>query len=84
MYAVLRLIDVAEFRPRAPFRRTELLIAPPSARSWLSGSSPGVLVAVALSVLALLGRVARPHDPIQGFVPELAGCTTSTTTQTQQ
>ncbi len=34
---------------------------------------PGVLVAVGLSVLDLLRRVARPHDAIEGFVPELAG-----------
>ena len=34
---------------------------------------PGVLVAIGLSVLDLLRRVARPHDAIEGFVPDLAG-----------
>ena len=37
------------------------------------GVLPGVLVAIGLSVLDLLGRVARPHDAIEGFVPDLAG-----------
>jgi SulP family sulfate permease len=33
----------------------------------------GILVAIGLSVLDLLRRVARPHDAIEGFVPGLAG-----------
>ena len=33
----------------------------------------GVLVAVGLSMLDLLRRVARPHDAILGYVPGLAG-----------
>ena len=33
----------------------------------------GVLVAVGLSVVELLYRVARPHDAIEGLVPGLAG-----------
>src|SRR6266545_2149264 len=33
----------------------------------------GVLLAVALSVAEMLYRVARPHDAIQGLVPNLAG-----------
>ena len=33
----------------------------------------GVLVAVALSILDLLRRVARPHDGILGYVPGVAG-----------
>jgi MFS superfamily sulfate permease-like transporter len=32
-----------------------------------------VLVAVGLSVVELLSRVARPHDAVQGLVPGLAG-----------
>ncbi len=33
----------------------------------------GVLVAVALSILDLLRRVARPHDGVLGYVPGVAG-----------
>jgi SulP family sulfate permease len=32
-----------------------------------------VLVAVGLSILDLLRRVARPHDAVEGFVPDVAG-----------
>ena len=74
VYAAVRLIDVAEFRRLARFRRTEFLIALATAAAVLVvGVLPGVLVAIGLSVLALLGRVARPHDAVEGFVPDLAG-----------
>ena len=33
----------------------------------------GIAVAVALSILDLLRRIARPHDGILGYVPGLAG-----------
>jgi SulP family sulfate permease len=74
VYAALRLIDVAEFKRLARFRRTELLIAVATAVAVLVvGVLPGVLIAIGLSVLDLLRRVARPHDAIEGFVPGLAG-----------
>ncbi len=74
VYAALRLIDIAEFRRLAGFRRTEFLIALATTVAVLVvGVLPGVLVAIGLSVLDLLGRVARPHDAIEGFVPDLAG-----------
>jgi SulP family sulfate permease len=74
VYAALRLIDVPEFRRLAAFRRTELLIAlSTTAAVLVVGVLPGVLVAIGLSVLDLLGRVVRPHDAIEGFVPDLAG-----------
>ena len=74
VYAAVRLIDIPEFRRLAGFRRTEFAIALATAVAVLVvGVLPGVLVAIGLSVLALLGRVARPHDAIQGFVPDLAG-----------
>ena len=74
VYAALRLIDVAEFRRLAGFRLTELLIAVATTVAVLVvGVLPGVLVAIGLSVLDLLRRVARPHDAIEGFVPGLAG-----------
>jgi SulP family sulfate permease len=74
VYAAVRLIDVGEFRRLAGFRLTELLIALATTVAVLVvGVLPGVLVAIGLSVLALLGRVVRPHDAIEGFVPDLAG-----------
>jgi SulP family sulfate permease len=74
VYAALRLIDVAEFRRLGRFRRTEMYIALATAAAVLVvGVLPGVLVAIGLSVLDLLRRVARPHDAIEGFVPGLAG-----------
>ena len=74
VYAALRLIDVGEFRRLAGFRRTEFGIAVGTTVAVLGvGVLPGVLVAIALSVLDLLRRVTRPHDAIEGFVPDLAG-----------
>jgi high affinity sulfate transporter 1 len=74
VYAALRLIDVAEFRRFARFRRSELAIALVTTAAVLAvGVLNGVLVAVAISILDLLRKVSRPHDGILGFVPGLAG-----------
>jgi SulP family sulfate permease len=73
VYAALRLIDVAEFRRFARFRRSELTLAVATTVAVLGvGVLYGVLVAVGLSILDLLRRVSRPHDGILGFVPGLA------------
>lgn len=74
VYAALLLIDVAEFKRLARFRRSELFLALATtvAVLWV-GVLYGVLVAIALSILDLLRRVARPHDAILGFVPGVAG-----------
>ena len=74
VYAALRLIDIAGFRRLASFRRSELILALLTAAAVLSlGVLYGVLAAVALSILDLLRRVARPHDSVLGFVPGVAG-----------
>ena len=74
VYAALRLIDTAEFRRLARFRRSELLLALAALGGVLAfGILYGVLLAVGLSVADLLARVARPHDAILGRVPGLAG-----------
>jgi sulfate permease, SulP family len=74
IYAALRLIDLPEFRRFATFRRSELVLALATTLSvLLLGVLYGVLAAIALSILDLLRRVARPHDGILGFVPDLAG-----------
>ena len=74
VYAALRLIEVAEFRRIAAFRRSELWLAVATAVGVIAlDVLSGVLVAVALSVLDVLRRVARPHDGILGYVPGIAG-----------
>ena len=74
VYAALRLVDVPEFKRLGRFRRSELILAlATTAAVLVFGVLYGVLVAIALSILDLLRRVARPHDAVQGFVPGVAG-----------
>jgi sulfate permease, SulP family len=73
VFAALRLIDLAEFRRFARFRRSELALALLTTVAVLVLVLYGVLVAVGMSILDLLRRVSRPHDGILGFVPGLAG-----------
>ncbi|NNH68724.1 sulfate permease [Nocardia uniformis] len=74
VYAALRLIDLPEFRRIAHFRRSELVLALSTTLAVLVfGVLYGVGIAVALSILDLLRRVARGHDAIQAFVPGMAG-----------
>lgn len=74
VYAALRLIELSEFRRIASFRRSELLLALATTVGVVAlDVLYGVLVAVALSVLDVLRRVARPHDGILGYVPGIAG-----------
>jgi len=74
IYAALRLINIAEFRRIARFRRSELVLAIATVVGVLAaGILYGVLIAVGLSVLDMLRRVARPHDGILGYVPGVHG-----------
>jgi len=74
VYAGLRLVDVREFARIARYRRTELLIALATACGVLVlGVLQGVLVAVSLSLMDVIRRVARPHDAVEGLVPGVAG-----------
>jgi SulP family sulfate permease len=74
VYAGLRLVDVAEFVRIARYRRTELVIALATALGVLVlGVLEGVLVAVSLSLVDVFRRVARPHDAVEGLVPDVAG-----------
>jgi SulP family sulfate permease len=73
-YAATRLVDVPELVRFARFRRSELLLAlATTAGVLVLGVLLGIVVAIALSVLDLLRRVARPHDAVEGLVPGLAG-----------
>jgi high affinity sulfate transporter 1 len=74
IWAATRLIDIREFRRIARFRRSELLLALATTTAVLAVDILyGVLIAVALSILDLLRRVARPHDGILGYAPGVAG-----------
>ncbi|MDR3661341.1 MAG: SulP family inorganic anion transporter [Mycobacterium sp.] len=74
IYAAIRMIDVAEYRRLARFRRSELVLACATTVAVLGlGVLNGVLVAVGLSILDLLRRIAHAHDSVLGFVPGVAG-----------
>ncbi|TCC50784.1 sulfate permease [Kribbella capetownensis] len=74
VFAALRLIELAEFRRIANFRTSEFLLAVATTVGVIAlDVLYGVLVAVALSVIDVLRRVARPHDGILGYVPGIAG-----------
>ena len=74
VYAAIRLIDVAEFRRLWAFRRREFLLAIfATAGVLLFDILYGVLAAVAISVVELLTRVARPHAAVLGQSPDVAG-----------
>ncbi|MCK2218601.1 sulfate permease [Actinomadura sp. ATCC 31491] len=74
VYAATRLVEPAEFRRLARFRRAELLLALGALAGVLVFDILyGILLAVALSVAEMLARVARPHDAVLGLVPDLAG-----------
>lgn len=73
-YAAVRLVDVREMRRIFHYRRTELLVTVATTLAvLLLGVLPGIAVAVGLSILELLGRVARPHDGVLGYAPGVAG-----------
>ena len=74
VFAAIKLVDLAEFRRLARFRRSELLLAVVTAVCVpVFGVLNGVLVAVVLSILELMRRIARAHDSVQGLVPGVAG-----------
>jgi len=74
VYAATKIVAVDEFRRFARFRSSELVLSLATLASVLVvGVLWGVLVAISLSVLDMLRRVARPHDAVEGFVPGLAG-----------
>lgn len=74
VYAAIRLIDPPEWRRAARFRRSEVVLAGVTALSVVAfGVLAGIGLAVALSILDLIRRIAHPHDGVLGYVPGLAG-----------
>ena len=74
IYAATRLVDLAEFRRLARYRRSELVLSLVTLLSVLVFDIlKGIVVAVIISGAETLRRVARPHDAIQGRVEGVAG-----------
>lgn len=74
VYAAIRLIDISEFRRLWRFRKREFLIAASATVGVLVFDILyGVLAAIALSIVELLTRVARPHSAVLGRSDEVAG-----------
>ena len=72
--AALAIIDLAGYRALWKVSRQEALLALLAATGVIVfGVLPGVLVAVCLSLLMALYRIARPHDAILGEHPGLDG-----------
>ncbi|MGM0385626.1 MAG: SulP family inorganic anion transporter, partial [Actinomycetota bacterium] len=74
VYAAYGLVDMPEWRRIARFRRSELVLGLTTAISvLLFGVLTGIGIAVVLSLLDLIRRMAHPHDSILGYVPGFAG-----------
>ena len=74
IFAALKLIEVPEFIRLYQFRRSEFFLAIITMLSVLvTDILIGVAIAIGLSVIELLSRLAHPHDAIQGNVPNLPG-----------
>jgi sulfate permease, SulP family len=74
IFAAFKLIEISEFIRLYQFRRSEFLLAIITTIGVLiTDILAGVAIAVGLSVIELLSRLARPHDAVQGTVPNLPG-----------
>jgi len=74
VYAAIRLVDLPELRRIARFRRSELVLSLATTVAVLAFDVlVGIGIAVSLSLLDLLRRIAQPHDGVLGYVPGLAG-----------
>lgn len=74
VFAAAKLVEVGEIRRIARFRRSELFLAAVAFLGVLvTDVLVGIAVAIGLSILDLLRRVARPHDAVLGYVPGVPG-----------
>jgi SulP family sulfate permease len=73
-YAASKLVSLRELVRLARFRRTELILAATALVGTVTfGILAGVGIAIALSMLEMIQRLARPHEGVLGRVPGLAG-----------
>ncbi|HOC13508.1 MAG TPA: SulP family inorganic anion transporter, partial [Propionicimonas sp.] len=74
IYAGLRLVDLAELGRIARFRGSELALSLITFVAVLAtGLLNGIGIAIGLSLLDLIRRIAHPHDGVLGYVPGVAG-----------
>jgi sulfate permease, SulP family len=74
IFAAFKLIEIPEFLRLYRFRRSEFFLAIITTFGvLLTDILVGVAIAVGLSVIELLSRLAHPHDAVQGTVPNLPG-----------
>jgi sulfate permease, SulP family len=74
IFAAFKLIGISEFMRLYRFRRSEFLLAIITTFGVLvTDILVGVAIAVGLSVIELLSRLAHPHDAVEGTVPNLPG-----------
>jgi high affinity sulfate transporter 1 len=74
IWAALKLVDLPEFRRLLAFRRSEIGLAlATTAGVLLTDILVGVVIAIALSVVDLVARIARPHDAVLGRVDGVSG-----------
>ena len=74
IFAAAQLIDITSFRRLWSFRRREFALALLTAVGVLVfGLLYGIAIAVAVSVIDLLSRVARPHAAVLGTVTDVPG-----------
>ena len=74
VFAARSLVSIPDYRELWRFRPTEFFLALVTlvGTVWL-GILAGVGIAIVLSLLEMTSRLSRPHDAIQGFVPDIAG-----------
>ncbi len=74
VYAASKLVSLPEISRLARFRKRELLLAMTALVGTITfGILAGVGIAIALSMLEMIQRLARPHEGVLGRVPGLAG-----------
>jgi SulP family sulfate permease len=73
-YAAGKLVSIPEFRRLWRFRRREFMLGVITlVGTVLIGILQGVVLAIALSFLEMLHRLARPHEGVLGRVPGVPG-----------
>ncbi len=73
-YAAGKLVSIPDFRRLWAFRRREFLLAIIAMLGTVViGILQGVVFAIALSLLEMLHRLARPHEGVLGRVPGIPG-----------
>ncbi|HPE13360.1 MAG: SulP family inorganic anion transporter [Actinobacteria bacterium] len=74
VFAAITLVSLPDWTALARFRFGEVAVAATCTLAVVFvGILPGVLIAIVLSIVELLMRLARPHDGVLGFVPNMPG-----------